>query len=130
MVQIHGPSIGIPLKPMTDIVNSSVRMVNRTGFETQTISRSYTIDNVPPAPSLRFQGDVEVFDQKLPAESAYAGSLLEVNFDVYNAGDKDATDIYVRLTAPGEESEAYPSQGVIPSLGKRRIRGCNPVLAG
>jgi hypothetical protein len=96
----------------------SVRMVNRSGFETQTISRSYTIDNIPPAPSLRFQGDVEVFDQKLPAESAYAGSLLEVNFDVYNAGDKDATDIYVRLTAPGEESEAYPSQGVIPSLGK------------
>jgi hypothetical protein len=93
-------------------------MVNRSGFETPTISRSYTIDNIPPAPSLRFQGDVEVFDQKLPAESAYAGSLLEVNFDVYNAGDKDATDIYVRLTAPGEESEAYPSQGVIPSLEK------------
>ncbi|MBM54025.1 MAG: hypothetical protein CMB36_03235 [Euryarchaeota archaeon] len=95
-----------------------VRMVNQSGFETQTISRSYTIDNIPPAPSFRFQGDVEVFDQKLPAESAYAGSLLEVNFDVYNAGDKDATDIYVRLTAPGEESETYPSQGVIPSLEK------------
>ncbi|MBA4735276.1 MAG: S8 family serine peptidase, partial [Candidatus Poseidoniales archaeon] len=95
-----------------------VRMVNKSGYESPIASRSYTIDNIAPAPSLRFQGDVEIFDQKLPAESAYAGSLLEVNFDVYNAGDKDATDIYVRLTAPGEESEAYPSQGVIPSLEK------------
>lgn len=95
-----------------------VRMVNKSGYESPIASRSYTIDNIAPAPSLRFQGDVEIFDQKLPAETAFAGSLLEVNFDVYNAGDKDATDIYVRLTAPGEESEAYPSQGVIPSLEK------------
>ncbi|CAI8336540.1 MAG: Serine protease AprX [Euryarchaeota archaeon UBA443] len=95
-----------------------VRMVNKTGFESPIFSRSFTIDNVPPAPSLRFQGDVEIFDQKLPAETAYAGSLLEVKFEVYNAGDKAANDIFVRLTAPGEESEVYPSQGIIPSLEK------------
>lgn len=95
-----------------------VRMVNKTGFESPIASRSYTTDNVPPSPSFRFQGDVEVFDQKLPAESAYEGSLLEINFDVYNAGDKAATDIFVRLVAPGEEAEGYPSQGIIPSLEK------------
>ncbi len=95
-----------------------VRMVNKSGYESPIASQSYTIDNIAPAPSLRFQGDVEIFDQKLPAETAFAGSLLEVNFDVYNAGDKVATDVYVRLTAPGEESEGYPSQGIIPSLEK------------
>ena len=95
-----------------------VRMVNKTGFSSPFASRSYTIDNIEPAPSLRYQGEVEIFDQKLPAETAYAGSLLEVKFDVYNAGDKDATDIFVRLTAPGEESDVYPSQGLIPSLEK------------
>tara|TARA_Y100001958_G_scaffold159307_1_gene160254 strand:- start:10304 stop:15262 length:4959 start_codon:yes stop_codon:yes gene_type:complete len=95
-----------------------LRMVNKTGYISPIASRSYTIDNVDPAPSLRFQGEVEIFDQKLPAETAYAGSLLEVRFDVYNAGDKDATDIFVRLTAPGEDSEVYPSQGLIPSLEK------------
>ena len=39
-------------------------------------------------------------------------------FDVYNAGDADASDIFVRLVAPGDESEVYPSQGLIPELPK------------
>ena len=95
-----------------------VRMVNKTGFSSEVTSRSYTIDNVAPAPSLRFIGEVELYDQNLPADTVYEGSLLEVKFDVYNAGDKDATDIFVRLTAPGEESELFPSQGLIPSLEK------------
>lgn len=95
-----------------------VRMVNKSGFSSEIESRSYTIDNVAPAPSLRFQGEVEIFDQKLPADTVYAGSLLEVQFEVYNAGDKAASDVFVRLTAPGEESEVYPSQGLIPSLEK------------
>ena len=85
-----------------------VRMVNKTGFSSEVTSRSYTIDNVAPAPSLRFIGEVELYDQNLPADTVYEGSLLEVKFDVYNAGDKDATDIFVRLTAPGEESELFP----------------------
>ena len=100
-----------------------VRMVNKTGFESPISQRTYTTDNIPPAPSLRFQGDIELFDQKLPAESAYAGSLLEVKFDVYNAGDKVANDIFVRLVAPGEASEIYPSQGIIPSLEKGETVG-------
>ena len=95
-----------------------VRMVNKSGFESPISQRTFTTDNIAPAPSLRFQGEVELFDQKLPAETAYAGSLLEVKFEVYNAGDKDANDIFVRLTAPGEESDVYPSQGLIPSLEK------------
>ena len=100
-----------------------VRMVNKSGFESPIFERTYTTDNIPPAPSLRFRGEVELFDQKLPAETAYAGSLLEVKFDVYNAGDKAATDIFVRLTAPGEESDVYPSQGLIPSLEKGETVG-------
>ena len=100
-----------------------VRMVNKSGFESPIFERTYTTDNIPPAPSLRFRGEVELFDQKLPAETAYAGSLLEVKFDVYNAGDKAASDIFVRLTAPGEESDVYPSQGLIPSLEKGETVG-------
>ena len=96
----------------------SVRMVNQSGKVSESASRSYTIDNVDPAPSLRFIGDVDVLNRGMPAENAYQGSLLELNFEVYNAGDADATDIFVRLVAPGEESEVYPSQGLIPELPK------------
>ena len=97
----------------------SVRMVNQSGKVSESASRSYTIDNVDPAPSLRFIGDVDVLNRGMPAENAYQGSLLELNFEVYNAGDADATDIFVRLVAPGEESEVYPSQGLIPELPKK-----------
>ena len=96
----------------------SVRMVNKSGKISQSTSRSYTIDNVEPAPSLRFIGDLEILNRGMPAEDAYQGSLLELNFEVYNAGDKDASDIFVRLVAPGDESEVYPSQGVVPELKK------------
>ncbi|MEC7483671.1 MAG: CARDB domain-containing protein, partial [Candidatus Thermoplasmatota archaeon] len=96
----------------------SVRMVNNSGKESQIAQRSYTIDNIDPAPSLRFIGDVEVLNRGMPAEEAYQGSLLELKFDVYNAGDADASDIFVRLVAPGDESEVYPSQGLIPELPK------------
>ncbi|MGB1567748.1 MAG: S8 family serine peptidase, partial [Candidatus Poseidoniaceae archaeon] len=96
----------------------SVRMVNKSGKISQSASRSYTIDNVDPAPSLRFIGDLDVLNRGMPAENAYQGSLLEMNFEVYNAGDADATDIFVRLVAPGDESEVYPSQGLIPELPK------------
>jgi len=96
----------------------SVRMVNKSGKISQSADRSYTIDNVDPAPSLRFIGDVDVLNRGMPAENAYQGSLLEMNFEVYNAGDADATDIFVRLVAPGDESEVYPSQGLIPELPK------------
>ena len=96
----------------------SVRMVNNSGKESQIASRSYTIDNIDPAPSLRFIGDVQVLNRGMPAEEAYQGSLLELKFEVYNAGDADASDIFVRLDAPGDESEVYPSQGLIPELPK------------
>jgi len=96
----------------------SVRMVNQSGKVSESASRSYTIDNVDPAPSLRFIGDVDVLNRGMPVENAYQGSLLELNFEVYNAGEADATDIFVRLVAPGEESEVYPSQGLIPELPK------------
>ena len=96
----------------------SVRMVNKSGKISQSASRSYTIDNVDPAPSLRFIGEVDVLNRGMPVENAYQGSLLEMNFEVYNAGDADATDIFVRLVAPGDESEVYPSQGLIPELPK------------
>ena len=96
----------------------SVRMVNKSGLSSPMLTRTFNIDNIPPAPSLRFQGDVEIFDQQLPAETAYSGSLLEVKFNVFNGGDKNANDIFVRLNAPGENSDIYPSQGLIPFLEK------------
>ena len=96
----------------------SVRMVNKSGLTSPLVTRPYNIDNIAPAPSLRFNGEVEIFDQQLPAETVYSGSLLELKFNVFNAGDKDANDIFVRLNAPGETSEIYPSQGLIPFLEK------------
>ena len=96
----------------------SVRMVNKSGLTSPFASRTYIIDNIPAAPDLRFQGDVEIYDQQLPAEIVYSGSLLELKFNVFNGGDKNAEDIFVRLNAPGELSEVYPSQGLIPLLKK------------
>ena len=96
----------------------SIRMVNKSGLTYPTTFRTYNIDNIPPAPGLRFLGDVEIFDQQLPAETVYSGSLLELKFNVFNGGDKNAEDILVRLNAPGEISEIYPSQGLIPLLKK------------
>lgn len=96
----------------------SVRMVNKSGLSSPLTTRTFNIDNFAPAPALRFNGDVEIFDQQLPAETVYSGSLLELKFEVFNGGDKDANDIFVRLNAPGEISEIYPSQGLIPLLKK------------
>ena len=96
----------------------SVRMVNKSGLTSPIASRTYNIDNIPPAPGFRFQGGVEIYDQHLPAETVYSGSLLELKFNVFNGGDKNAEDILVRLNAPGEISEVYPSQGLIPLLKK------------
>jgi len=96
----------------------SIRMVNKSGLSSPVATRAFNIDNIAPAPSLRFNGEVEIFDQQLPAETVYSGSLLELKFTVFNGGDKDANDIFVRLNAPGEVSEIYPSQGLIPLLKK------------
>ena len=96
----------------------SVRMVNKSGLTSPVATRPFNIDNIAPAPALRFNGGVEIFDQKLPAETVYSGSLLELKFNVFNGGDKNANDIFVRLNAPGEDSEIYPSQGLIPLLEK------------
>lgn len=96
----------------------SVRMVNKSGLSSPLATRTFNIDNIPPAPGLRFLGDVAIFDQQLPAETVYSGSLLELKFNVFNGGDKNAEDILVRLNAPGEISEIYPSQGLIPLLKK------------
>ena len=96
----------------------SIRMVNKSGLSSPAATRAFNIDNIAPAPALRFNGEVEIFDQQLPAETVYSGSLLELKFNVFNGGDKNANDIFVRLNAPGENSEIYPSQGLIPLLEK------------
>ena len=96
----------------------SIRMVNKSGLTSPVATRTFNIDNIAPAPALRFTGGVEIFDQQLPAETVYSGSLLELKFNVFNGGDKNANDIFVRLNAPGENSEIYPSQGLIPLLEK------------
>lgn len=95
----------------------SIRLVNKSGLESDIVRRTYTIDNLPPAPELRFQGSVEIYDQDdLPASSAIAGTILEIRFNVVNTGDLDATDLHLKLDAPGSESSTYPSEGKIPRL--------------
>ena len=94
----------------------SFRMVNDSGVATDTIRRTYTIDNQPAAPDFVFQSTVEIMDQGLPVYSAVAGTVLEVDFTIANVGDLDATDVYVRLEAPGSASETYPSETSISIL--------------
>ena len=95
----------------------SIRLVNKSGLESDIVRRTYTIDNLPPAPELTFQGSVEIYDQDdLPASSAIAGTILEIRFNVVNTGDLDATDLHLKLDAPGSESSTYPSEGKIPRL--------------
>ena len=95
----------------------SIRLVNKSGLESDIVRRTYTIDNLPPAPELRFQGSVEIYDRDdLPASSAIAGTILEIRFNVVNTGDLDATDLHLKLDAPGSESSTYPSEGKIPRL--------------
>ena len=71
---------------------------------------------MPAAPELRFQGTVQIFDQDLPASKAVAGTILEIHFNVVNTGDLDATDLHLKLDAPGSESNTYPSEGKLPRL--------------
>ena len=94
----------------------SIKLVNMSGAESDIVRRTFTIDNLPAAPELRFQGTVQIYDQDLPASKAVAGTILEVHFSVVNTGDLDATDLHLKLDAPGDESNTYPSEGKIPRL--------------
>ena len=94
----------------------SIRLVNKSGVESDIVRRTFTIDNMPAAPELRFQGTVQIYDQDLPASKAIAGTILEIHFSVVNTGDLDATDLHLKLDAPGSESNTYPSEGKIPRL--------------
>ena len=86
------------------------------GVESDIIRRTFTVDNMPAAPELRFQGSVQIYDQDLPASKAIAGTILEIHFNVANTGDLDATDLHLKLDAPGSDSSTYPSEGKIPRL--------------
>ena len=92
------------------------RMLNDSGVATDTIRRTYTVDNQPAAPDFEFQGSVEIMDQGLPVYSAVAGTVLEIDFTIANVGDLDANDVYVSLSAQGSASDTYPSEHSIPIL--------------
>ena len=100
----------------------SFRMVNDSGVATDTVRRTYTVDNQPAAPDFVFQGSVEIMDQGLPVYSAVAGTGLEIDFTIANVGDLDATDVYVRLNADGSSSETYPSETSISILNEGESR--------
>jgi hypothetical protein len=70
----------------------SIKLVNMSGIESDIVRRTFTIDNMPAAPELRFQSTVQIYDQDLPASKAVAGTILEIHFSVVNTGDLDATD--------------------------------------
>ena len=92
------------------------RMVNKSGVKTDEVRRTYTVDNQPAAPDFQFQGSVEIMDQDLPVFSAVAGTVLEVDFTVLNAGDLDANDVFIQLSADGSQSETYPRETRISTL--------------
>ena len=94
----------------------SFRMVNESGVMTDDVRRTYTVDNQPAAPDFLFQGSVEIMDQDLPVYSAVAGTVLEVDFTITNAGDLDANDVFVQLSAAGSQSETYPRETRISTL--------------
>ena len=95
----------------------SFRMVNESGLKTDDVRRTFNIDNQPAAPDFIFIGVVEIKDEVgLPMLSAVAGSALTVDFTIKNVGDLDVNDVFVRLDAPGSDSEIYPSEATIGSL--------------
>ena len=94
----------------------SVRMINKSGIKSEAMTRTYIVDNQPPAPALSFQGTVEVMDGALPALDVVAGTILEIRFNVANTGDATARDVFVKIDAPGEASDTYPQEGIIPSI--------------
>ena len=98
------------------------RMVNESGVVTDTVRRTYDVDNQPAAPDFVFQGSVEIMDQGLPVYSAVAGTVLEIDFTIANVGDLDANDVYVRLNAQGSTSETYPSERSISILNEGDIQ--------
>ena len=98
-------------------------MVNLSGLETDVVRRTFTVDNQPAAPALKFQSSVEILDQDLlPATSAVAGTVLEIHFSVVNTGDADASDLHLSLDAPGSDSNTYPSEGKLPTLAQGETR--------
>ena len=95
----------------------SFRMVNESGVKTDDIRRTINVDNMPAAPDFVFTGVVEVLDEVgLPVQTAVAGSILTVKFTIENVGDLDADDVYIKLDAPGDDSEVYPSDITISNL--------------
>ena len=113
-----GPSLG-----STEVDDGShkisIKLVNKSGIESDVVRRTFTIDNMPAAPELRFQGTVQIFDHDLPANKAVAGTILEIHFSVVNTGDLDATDLHLKLDAPGSEPNTYPSEGNLASNRER-----------
>ena len=95
----------------------SFRMVNESGLKTDDVRRTFTIDNQPAAPEFIFTGVVEIKDEVgLPMQSAVAGSALTVDFTIANVGDLDVNDVFVKLDAPGSDSEIYSSSKTIGTL--------------
>ena len=95
----------------------SFRMVNESGVKTDDIRRTIDVDNMPAAPDFVFSGVVQVLDEVgLPVQSAVAGSILTIKFTIENVGDLDADDVYIKLIAPGDDSDVYPSDITISNL--------------
>jgi len=79
----------------------TVRLVNKSGLISDEIRRTFQIDNEPPAPEFAIDGGVQVMVNGLPAEGAFVQSTIEVHVDVVNNGDKDVTEVIVRLAPEG-----------------------------
>jgi subtilisin family serine protease len=94
----------------------SFRLVNESGVNSDSVRRTYNVDNMPAQSELQFIGVVQILEQGLPVHSAVAGSLLEIDFTIANYGDLDASEILVDLTAPGSGSETYPSEVLVGTL--------------
>ena len=94
----------------------SFRLVNESGVKSDSVRRTYNVDNMPAQSELQFVGVVQILEQGLPVHSAVAGSLLEIDFTIANYGDLDASEILVDLTAPGSGSETYPSEVLVGTL--------------
>ncbi len=93
------------------------RMVNESGVKTDDIRRTIDVDNMPAAPDFVFTGVVEVLDEVgLPVQSAVAGSILTIKFTIENVGDLDADEVFIKLDAPGDNSDVYPSDITISNL--------------
>ncbi|MBT6971991.1 MAG: S8 family serine peptidase, partial [Euryarchaeota archaeon] len=109
----------------------TVRLENQSGYFSDELRRSFTVDNEPPSPELSILGGVKVLQHGVDVSQALTLTHLIVEADIINNGDSAARDLEIRLhTGSGSQS----IDQTISHLGPGQVKTVQfiwkPLLAG